>query len=396
MSRVQRQVSTEAKAKHRNKSTLPGHPARLGNLGTRLNATPPLTLQAKLVVGRSDDPLEREADQVADLVMRVPEPRLQRKADKVAEPMQAKPLVQRRVSSSKPALAEAPPIVHEVLRSPGRSLEPSTRRSMEARFGHDFSRVRVHTDGKAAASAQAVNARAFTVGRDLVFGPGEYAPGSSQGQRLLAHELVHVIQQKGLKTGFFSGFLQREVIEFPPHEIRIGRHERERILRRAGWRQADVIIILRNFRGEPLSGYAVFASFAAPGVATQHHMTNAEGGVVTWSRIWLKPEGAVTIRALSRGTPALAPWGVTSYQLPSRGALRLRAEQQKREIEVTATTSQEAATKAGVSGTAGVDFEVVSLGGGVSAEEERRRGRTVSTRWKVIIPTSTFNVTVER
>ena len=68
---------------------------------------------------------------------------------------------------------------------------------MEARFGHDFSQVRIHADGKAAESAQAVNARAFTVGRDVVFGSGEYAPGSPQGQRLLAHELVHVVQQSG-------------------------------------------------------------------------------------------------------------------------------------------------------------------------------------------------------
>ncbi len=108
---------------------------------------------------------------------------------------QTRPLVQRRVSGEAGGGA-APPIVHDVLRSPGRPLEPATRRFMEARLGHDFSQVRVHADGKAAASAQAVKARAFTVGRDVVFGSGEYAPGSREGQRLLAHELVHVVQQE--------------------------------------------------------------------------------------------------------------------------------------------------------------------------------------------------------
>jgi hypothetical protein len=66
----------------------------------------------------------------------------------------------------------------------------------EPRFGYDFSRVLIHTDAKADDSARAVNARAFTVGRDVVFGAGQYAPGTSEGRRLLAHELTHVVQQK--------------------------------------------------------------------------------------------------------------------------------------------------------------------------------------------------------
>jgi hypothetical protein len=68
---------------------------------------------------------------------------------------------------------------------------------MEARFGHDFGQVRVHTDAKAAESARAVNALAFTVGRNVVFGTGQYAPKTSAGQRLIAHELTHVGQQTG-------------------------------------------------------------------------------------------------------------------------------------------------------------------------------------------------------
>lgn len=88
----------------------------------------------------------------------------------------------------------APPIVHEVLGSPARSLDPNTRSFMESRFGHDFSGVRIHTDAKAAASARAVNASAYTIGRDVVFGT-EYAPHTADGLRLLAHELTHVVQQ---------------------------------------------------------------------------------------------------------------------------------------------------------------------------------------------------------
>lgn len=90
-----------------------------------------------------------------------------------------------------------PPIVHEVLRSSGQRLDTATREFMEPRFGYDFSGVRVHTDGRAAESARAVNALAYTVGRDVVFGEGEYVPGTSEGRRLLAHELTHVAQQGG-------------------------------------------------------------------------------------------------------------------------------------------------------------------------------------------------------
>jgi len=91
--------------------------------------------------------------------------------------------------------ATAPPIVHEVLRSPGQPLDQQTRAFFEPRFGHDFSKVRVHTDARAAESARAVNALAYTVGRDLVFGTGQHTPGTVASKRLLAHELTHSIQQ---------------------------------------------------------------------------------------------------------------------------------------------------------------------------------------------------------
>jgi uncharacterized protein DUF4157 len=86
-------------------------------------------------------------------------------------------------------------VVHDVLRSPGQPLDAATRAFMEARFGHDFGRVRVHTDAQAAESAQAVNALAYTAGRDIVFGAGQYTPHTSRGRHLLAHELAHTVQQ---------------------------------------------------------------------------------------------------------------------------------------------------------------------------------------------------------
>jgi hypothetical protein len=92
-------------------------------------------------------------------------------------------------------------IVHEVLSSPGEPLVGPSRSFFESRFGHDFSRVRLHNDAKAAESARAVNARAYTVGRNIVFGSGALAPERPDGRELLAHELVHTLQQNNGPTG---------------------------------------------------------------------------------------------------------------------------------------------------------------------------------------------------
>jgi hypothetical protein len=90
-----------------------------------------------------------------------------------------------------------PGIVHEVVDSTGQPLDAATRAFMEPRFGHDFSRVRVHADAQAAESARAVEAQAYTVGAEIVFGAGRYTPQTNDGRRLLAHELTHVVQQEG-------------------------------------------------------------------------------------------------------------------------------------------------------------------------------------------------------
>ncbi|RCJ29429.1 hypothetical protein A6770_22115 [Nostoc minutum NIES-26] len=96
--------------------------------------------------------------------------------------------------------SEVPASVYQVLRSSGEPLDISTRTLMESRFGHDFSRVRVHTDAKAADSAKAVNALAYTVGQNIVFDKGQYAPETITGKKLIAHELTHTVQQQGVNS----------------------------------------------------------------------------------------------------------------------------------------------------------------------------------------------------
>lgn len=104
-------------------------------------------------------------------------------------------LQRRAIDQAEPT--DAPPIVYDVIRSPGQALDSATRSFFEPRFGHDFSRVRVHIDSRASESARAVNAHAYTVGPDIVFGYGQYAPGQAAGASLLAHELTHIVQQTG-------------------------------------------------------------------------------------------------------------------------------------------------------------------------------------------------------
>jgi hypothetical protein len=165
----------------------------------------PASLQPKLAVGRVDDPLEHEADRVADRVMRMPvssvslsatPTRLSRKCA-ACEEEEAQTLQTKRAGRPLAATSEAPDVVHDVLSSPGQPLDPGTRAFFEPRFGHDLSLVRVHTDAKSAQSARSVNALAYTVGNDVVFDTGQYTPAVSESRRLIAHELAHVVQQTG-------------------------------------------------------------------------------------------------------------------------------------------------------------------------------------------------------
>ncbi|HEX5081242.1 MAG TPA: DUF4157 domain-containing protein [Blastocatellia bacterium] len=103
--------------------------------------------------------------------------------------------MQRKESGGADATVTAPPIVHETLSSAGQPLDPTTRAYFELRFGNDFSQVRIHTDSRAVESAHAVEALAYTIGNDIVLGAGQYRPGTTAGNNLLAHELTHVVQQ---------------------------------------------------------------------------------------------------------------------------------------------------------------------------------------------------------
>lgn len=139
--------------------------------------------QSQLKVGSSGDSAEQEAEAIATRVMGGGAVALH------ALPTSASTLHRQAHANI------APPQVQSHL-PPGQALDPSTRRFMESCFGHDFSGVRVHTGAEAEARAEAVQARAYTVGQQITFGAGEYAPSASEGRRLLAHELTHVVQQR--------------------------------------------------------------------------------------------------------------------------------------------------------------------------------------------------------
>jgi hypothetical protein len=145
-------------------------------------------IQPKLATGSTRDTYERNADRIADQVTQMSEPEAQGRG----HPEQHAARLQGSTD-----LRSAPAAVREAIRSPGHALDAVTRAFMEPRFGYDFGSVRVHGDARAARSAEAVNARAYAFGNDIVFAPGEYAPGTAQGRALIAHELAHVVQQRG-------------------------------------------------------------------------------------------------------------------------------------------------------------------------------------------------------
>lgn len=204
-------------------------------------------IQAKLTIGAPNDRYEQEADRVADQVMRMPESevtgilrgssKIQRKCAACAsgqglcpkcagqeEGLQRKPLAstitpliqlqsgeleedEKESLQAKEAAGRTPEVTPEVqadinaLRGGGQPLSESVRAFFEPRFGHGFSQVRVHTDSQAADTVQKVNARAFTIGRDIMFGAGQYSSETSVGKQLLAHELTHIVQQRAGKGG---------------------------------------------------------------------------------------------------------------------------------------------------------------------------------------------------
>jgi Domain of unknown function (DUF4157) len=160
-----------------------------------------LGLQTKLQVNELGDQYEREADRIADQMLA---------GSTETGSRSARPRIQRFSGRSNEQLNSAPASVDDALRSPGKPLNSALRQEMEQRFGHDFSRVRVHSGAVAAQSARDVNAHAYTVGQDIVFGASQYAPETSSERYVLAHELTHVVQQDGgVSEGKGAARLQR-------------------------------------------------------------------------------------------------------------------------------------------------------------------------------------------
>jgi hypothetical protein len=159
-------------------------------------------IQAKLAISQPGDIYEQEADRVADHVMRMPDPGIQRACSACTAggstcaecETEGQALLQPKTERPFVTVGSVP---DDFMRNLGRGepLDAATRAYFEPRFGHDFSNVRVHSSAAAQQSAHEVSANAYTVGNDIVFAAGRYAPTTGEGRRLIAHELTHVVQQ---------------------------------------------------------------------------------------------------------------------------------------------------------------------------------------------------------
>jgi hypothetical protein len=158
-----------------------------------------LGVQPKLRVTATDDPAEAQADRIADRVMHMPDPMLKRKCAGGSDPLLSRPScedgpqMQRRSSTHLDSSEVDADFTSRL--GAGTPLDSTSRAYFEPRFGHDFGNVRIHTGAQADVTAASIQARAFTLGRDVVFAAGEHDTRSASGQRLLAHELTHVVQQ---------------------------------------------------------------------------------------------------------------------------------------------------------------------------------------------------------
>lgn len=181
-------------------------------------------LQTKLEISKPEDIYEQEANRIAEHILRMPDPAIgnsflinNRQASCIFNNSNHRnDLAQQKLEKlSKKTGKEVPSQISEVLSSPGQAIHPATRNFMESRFQKDFSTVRVHVDEKAVESTRALQARAYTIGQDIVFGLNQYSPQTESGQLLLAHELTHVLQQSTSTAG--GGGVQ--VLEVAPNYV---------------------------------------------------------------------------------------------------------------------------------------------------------------------------------
>lgn len=154
-------------------------------------ARPPPASGPRLTLPQPDFGYRPRQPSIGDALRLTSPAELPGQADKKRD----EPILQRKPASQGTSTTAAPPLVHETLASAGQPLDAGTRAFMALRLGHDFSRVRIHADSRAAASARAVDAQAYTVGEHIAFDNGMYSPHTARGRHLLAHELVHTLQQ---------------------------------------------------------------------------------------------------------------------------------------------------------------------------------------------------------
>lgn len=192
MRTCQRQCATKKSLAVSSRSVAAPSTVRQSPLANLSNRMLQQLFQGKLRLNQPGDHQERQADAVADAVVSsLADIRIQRKCATCATGSHDE-----EIHRKEKAEAAAPLADHGALLGPGGPLPREVRNYFEPRMGHEFSDVRIHTDSGAAQSAVALSARAYTVGRDVVFGEGEYSPGTREGNRLLAHELTHVVQQR--------------------------------------------------------------------------------------------------------------------------------------------------------------------------------------------------------
>jgi len=157
------------------------------------------------------DSSEIEADRVANEVMRMPDESVSRLQVQRAVEGSAVHRTCASCAANESETGDLSSLVSRGVSDGGQALDETTREFMESRFGHDFSRVRVHSGGAAADSARSLNAQAYTVGSDIVFGAGRYAPETGAGRRILAHELAHTVQQ-----GYSQSVIRRQAAPGTP------------------------------------------------------------------------------------------------------------------------------------------------------------------------------------
>jgi hypothetical protein len=392
-------------------------------------------IQAKLVVGQPGDKYEQEADRVAEEVMRMPEPQVQRQEEEEEDLIQTKPLVdqitplvQRQVEeeeeeeeemlqakSREDATSEVTNDLESqinAIKGGGRPLAESERAFFEPRFGVDFSRVRVHTDARAAESARAVKARAFTIGWDIVFNKGEYAPETVRGGRLLAHELTHVIHQGGISKASLKEKVQRELWEF--EEETVVTPTSPQAHRRVGVARANVQFLLNNYSGVAISnGTLRFTVESTPGQRLTNERPIPSNGTVSLHNALIPITGSLFLEAQTdiHAIGILQPLGGEEIAVPTINTIFLTSSStgynigSRRDVQFTATQGHDEGTETAISreqlqrrlaasANFGVTIQsIVEVGGSVTGEVTTAEGSERQMAWRVRRGRSNLTIT---